>query len=169
MRLSCLVATVACAVMVPSLALGQEAEPPIEDTPAPVVEAPDLGPPDLDGGSSYGQFLAGRAAMNRGDGEAATAFLAQALTESAGARLVRERTFSAAVLAGEIRVAAAVPLEAGESHAALVEGGRLARIAQAIARWAVARGPSRGSGASGPGPASARGPAGQSLAGGLGQ
>jgi tetratricopeptide (TPR) repeat protein len=133
MRLSRLVATVVCTVVVPSLALGQEAEPPVEGTPAPVVEAPDLGPPDLDGGSSYGQFLAGRAAMNRGDGEAATAFLAQALTESAGARLVRERTFSAAILAGEIRVAAAVPLEAGESHAALVEGGRLARIAQAIA------------------------------------
>ncbi|MBN8552840.1 MAG: tetratricopeptide repeat protein [Caulobacterales bacterium] len=104
----------------------------VAGTSAEQVRTDEPALPNLDGGSSYGQFLAGRAAMNRGDGEAATAFLARALAESGGARLVRERTFSAAILAGEIRVAAAVPLAAGESHAAIVEARRLAEVTQAI-------------------------------------
>ena len=109
-------------------------------TPAPLLaqEAPeepaarDPGPVNLGGGSSYGQFLAGRVAMNRGDGEAATTLLAAALNGSGGERLVRERTFSSAILGGDIRVAASVPLDPSESHAALVQARRLAQVTQAI-------------------------------------
>lgn len=96
------------------------------------VLAQDPPPPDLDGGSSYGQFLAGRAAMNRGDSEAATLHYSQALSGSGGELLPRERAFSAAILAGDIRAAAEAPLSAEESNIAVVEAGRLARLVTAM-------------------------------------
>jgi tetratricopeptide (TPR) repeat protein len=86
----------------------------------------------LDGGSSYGQFLAGRVAMSRGDSEAASDFFSRALAGSSGELLPRERAFSAAILAGDVRAAAAVQLNAEESNTAVIEAGRLARVVTAM-------------------------------------
>ncbi|WP_029087349.1 tetratricopeptide repeat protein [Brevundimonas aveniformis] len=127
MRLSYLAFSALILVAAPQSVVAQETP---ETPDVPVVVDP--GPPDLDGGTSYGLFLAGRAAMSRGDGEAATAFLAGALAESDDDRLVRERTFSAAILAGDVRTASSVRLVEGESTASLIQAGRLTRIAQAI-------------------------------------
>ena len=92
----------------------------------------DLRSAGLDGGSSYGQFLAGRVAMSRGDSEAASDFFSRALVGSGGELLPRERAFSAAILAGDIRAAAAVELSSEESNAAVIEAGRLARLVTAM-------------------------------------
>ncbi|WP_296815244.1 tetratricopeptide repeat protein [Brevundimonas sp.] len=83
-------------------------------------------------GSSYGQFLAGRFALNTGDGENASRYLASALAGSSGEQLTRERAFSAALLAGDVERAAAVPLDPAQSQPALVEAGRLAQAVQAL-------------------------------------
>lgn len=83
-------------------------------------------------GSSYGQFLAGRFAMNTGDGAAASRFLSGALATSNGEQLARERALSAALLAGDVATAASIRLDATESQPALVEAVRLAAAAQAL-------------------------------------
>lgn len=88
--------------------------------------------PDPMATSSYGQFLAGRVAMNGGDSQAAADYFAGALSGSNGELLARERAFSSAILAGDIRGAAAVPLTAEESNIAVLEAGRLARVVTAI-------------------------------------
>ena len=83
-------------------------------------------------GSSYGQFLAGRFALNTGDGENASRYLSAALAGSQGEQLTRERAFSAALLAGDVATAASVPLDPAQSQASLVEAGRLAQAVQAL-------------------------------------
>lgn len=98
----------------------------------PVLSQPGERTPGQDGGSSYGQFLAGRVAMSRGDSEAASDFFSRALAGSSGELLPRERAFSSAILAGDIRAAAAVDLSPEESNTAVIEAGRLARIVTAI-------------------------------------
>lgn len=90
------------------------------------------GQPDLEGQSSYGQFLAGRVAMTRGEGQLAVDYFGRALAGSSGEQVLRERVLSAAILAGDVRAAANTELTAGESSANLVEIIRLARITQAI-------------------------------------
>lgn len=87
---------------------------------------------DLNGQSSYGQFLAGRVAMTRGDGQQAVDYFARALAGSNGELILRERALSAAILAGDVRTAANVSLTAEESNANFIEAVRLARIALAI-------------------------------------
>lgn len=87
---------------------------------------------DLNGRSSYGQFLAGRAAMTRGDGQQAVEYFGRALAGSNGELILRERALSAAILAGDVSAAANTELVTGESTANLVEVARLARIAQAL-------------------------------------
>ena len=132
MRLCRFLATVVCAVAMPSLAQGQESDPIAENVSAPVAERADPGPANLNGGSSYGLFLAGRAAMSRGDGRTALELLQAALAASDGETILRERVFSSAVLAGDVEAAANAGLVDGESHAALVEAQRLAQATEAM-------------------------------------
>jgi len=114
----------------PGLAFAQE---PPQQASAEAPDPVDPGPPDLDGGSSYGLFLAGRAAMTGGDGRTAVGFLQGSLAESGGELILREAVFSAAILAGDIRAASQAGLVAGESNPTLVEAQSLAQITQALA------------------------------------
>lgn len=129
MRLSLILTTTLIVLSAPVRVLSQEAP---EAAVAEAAEPPDLGPPDLDGSTSYGLFLAGRAAMTRGDGGTALEFLQGALAASSGERILRERAFSAAILGGDVEAAGEAGLVAGESSAGLVEVQRLAQVAQAI-------------------------------------
>lgn len=83
--------------------------------------------------TSYGQFLAGQAALRDGNSkEAATYFgTAAALGEDPG--VIAERSFTALLLSGEIsRAAAAAPTEAGGTEA-IRRLGVLTRVVEALA------------------------------------
>ena len=86
----------------------------------------------LAGGSSYGEFLAGRIAMAHGDTQTASRYLYASLDGSAGLVMPRERAFSAAILAGDIHEAASVELATPESSPAIVEARRMAQIVDAM-------------------------------------
>jgi Flp pilus assembly protein TadD len=87
-------------------------------------------------GGAYGLFLAGHAAVGRGDNRAATDYLAEAARLSGNAE-VREDAFFSAVIAGDIpRAAALAPQESGGSPAAT----RLARLVVAVEALAEGRG-----------------------------
>jgi Flp pilus assembly protein TadD len=67
-----------------------------------------------EGGSAYGAYLAGRAALNRGNAGAAAEYLTRAAAEAPGQAFLDERAFTAAILAGDVPRAAAI-----------ADGGRL--------------------------------------------
>src|SRR5450432_2544791 len=64
--------------------------------------------PQQEGASSYGLFLAGQAAINRGHGEAAADYFGRAATGQGddGTAFLESRAFTAALLAGDIAKAA---------------------------------------------------------------
>src|SRR5690606_17647518 len=59
-----------------------------------------------EGGSAYGLYLAGRAALSEGAGQTATDYLMAAQAAAPGQASVRERAFTAALLAGDLDAAA---------------------------------------------------------------
>lgn len=96
--------------------------------PAAAVEGPDttdwraLGE---EGGSAYGLYLAGRAALSRGAGQTASEYLTAAQMAAPDQANVRERAFTAALLAGDLDVAAQLA-PSGDGVAPTVrEAGRL--------------------------------------------
>ncbi|OYX34318.1 MAG: hypothetical protein B7Y99_05585 [Caulobacterales bacterium 32-69-10] len=82
--------------------------------------------------SLYGLFLAGEAALDRGSSGDAAFFLGRA-SEVDPDPYLKERAFTAAVIAGEISKAAAVPLEAGKGSLAAERLARLVRAVEALA------------------------------------
>jgi tetratricopeptide (TPR) repeat protein len=90
--------------------------------PAEIAKA-DAAPTSL-----YGLFLAGEAALDRGSSGDAAFFLGRA-SEVDPDPYLKERAFTAAVIAGEITKAATVPLEPGKGSLA---AERLARLVRAV-------------------------------------
>lgn len=88
------------------------------------------GPSELASGlSPYGMFLAGEAALNDGKSGQAARFFDQARMQSADDALVSERTFTAALLSGDVDKAAALaPTGDGATEA----GKRLGKLVVAI-------------------------------------
>ncbi|HEV7156904.1 MAG TPA: tetratricopeptide repeat protein [Caulobacteraceae bacterium] len=84
----------------------------------------------VSGESAYGLFLAGQEAINSGRGEAATDFFSRAADEAqpSDATLLRTRTFTAALLAGDVRQAAAIAPTADDD----VSMRRLAELTEAV-------------------------------------
>lgn len=82
--------------------------------------------------SLYGLFLAGEAALDRGSSEDAAFFLGKA-SEAEPDAYLRERAFTAAVMAGEIGKAASVQLVPGEGSLAAERLARLVRAVEALA------------------------------------
>ena len=82
------------------------------------------------GSSSYGQFLAGEAALNDGRSSEAARFFESARSPAAGDEgLVGERAFTAALLAGDVEKAAALaPTGAGASE----QSQRLGKLVVAV-------------------------------------
>nr|MBA3812722.1 hypothetical protein [Caulobacteraceae bacterium] len=85
--------------------------------------------------SSYGLFLAGQAAINGGRGEAASAYFARAaaLEPSADSRFLESRAFSAALLAGDVKKAAALAPTGASPEPGAVHLGAVVRGAEALA------------------------------------
>jgi tetratricopeptide (TPR) repeat protein len=86
--------------------------------------------------SLYGLFLAGEAALDRGSSQDAAFFLGKA-SELQPDPYLKERAFTAAVIAGDIGKAAAVPLALGQGS---VAAERLARLVRAVEALATNRG-----------------------------
>lgn len=137
---SWLLITAAVLIAVPAVA--QEGPPPVEDRtiegvrraappPPPEPLPEETGPLNLNGGSSYGAFLAGRVALNRGDSAAAADYYAHAAATGAGQATPRERALSSAILNGDVALAASLDLQ-GQAQPALTEISRMAGAVQAM-------------------------------------
>ncbi len=91
----------------------------------------------LEGGSSYGLFLAGQAALNDGESRRAAAYFERATRAGDTPHLITERAFTAAVLSGEIEKAAAMaPVGEGASEGVR----RLGRLVMAVDALASGQG-----------------------------
>lgn len=107
----------------PDKAPEEPAAPPIPAVWAPV-------PTDADGASAYGLYLAGKLALMRGEGAVGADFLARANRLTPEQPRVREQAFTAALLTGDLDVAAA--LAPSDGSPAFVEAGRLVQTVQAF-------------------------------------
>ncbi|MDR3509049.1 MAG: tetratricopeptide repeat protein [Caulobacteraceae bacterium] len=90
-------------------------------------------PPADDDASLYGLFLAGQAAMDDGKTELAADFFERASKREPGAIFLKERAFTAALVAGDVHRAATLAPGADEGSLSSQSLGRLARAADALA------------------------------------
>lgn len=86
------------------------------------------------GGSAYGAFLAGQGALNDGAGEEAAAYFARAELEGGASDMIRDRAFTAAVLAGDITKAAALAPDGPEASEATKRLGQLVKGVEFMAQ-----------------------------------
>lgn len=143
-------------------AMAQEAGPPATDVEEqPVEPAPDdaddmgrdpvepivvsvPGPPAIpavwsptprnpDGRSAYGLYLAGRSALISGEGERGAAYLAEVQSLTPEQPRAREQAFTAALLSGDLDVAARIAPEGEGVSPVISEAGRLVAAVQAFA------------------------------------
>lgn len=114
------------AIVIPVAAVGEPAVAPI-----PVEWAPS--PRDAQGRTAYGLYLAGRNAISSGEAATGAGLLAQVQSLAPEQPSVREQAFTAALLAGDLNVAARIaPDETGLSPA-IVEAGELVSAVQSFA------------------------------------
>lgn len=92
-----------------------------------------LGSPLFDTRSSYGQFLAGQAALRDGQSKQAATYFDAAASMDGGSGVIDERAFTALLLAGDITRAAAVAPTAPDTTEAVKRLGVLTRVVEAIA------------------------------------
>jgi tetratricopeptide (TPR) repeat protein len=102
-------------------------------SPAPRPDA-QIVPSAVSGESSYGLFLAGQEAIAGGKGDAASAYFARAAGQSGAgeAALINAHTFTAALLAGDVKAAAAIPATDADEPAVRHLSG-LTRAVEALA------------------------------------
>ena len=87
---------------------------------------------DIGERSAYGLFLAGEAALNDGRNQEAEDYFARARAKAGEAALLSERSFTAALLAGDIDRAAALAPTGQAAPEGVERMGRLARAVKAI-------------------------------------
>ncbi|NEX94546.1 tetratricopeptide repeat protein [Caulobacter sp. 17J65-9] len=98
------------------------------------VAAPaDVGAMLSDGGSVYGNYLAGRAAMQRGDSGLAARYLAAAAAADPDDAGVRERAFLAALMSGDVSHAATLVPTGEEGPAGVRSLGQMTWAVEALA------------------------------------
>ncbi|HEY5105527.1 MAG TPA: tetratricopeptide repeat protein [Caulobacteraceae bacterium] len=85
------------------------------------------------GGSAYGLFLAGQEAINNGHSGAAADLFGRAATTDGDPVFLANRAFTAALLAGDVKRAAAIAPAAGGDEPDLVSLGLLVRGVEALA------------------------------------
>ncbi len=112
-------------------ALGMSALTAMADT-RPRIAAPSELPPEAAGGSPYGQFLAGRVAVNLGSTETGASYLARAAGGAPDIDSVRERAFTTALIAGDLDVAARLAPTSRETSATFREAGRLTQAVRRL-------------------------------------
>ncbi|HEY2483210.1 MAG TPA: tetratricopeptide repeat protein [Caulobacteraceae bacterium] len=103
------------------------------------ASSPSPGPSSAASGeSAYGLFLAGQSAINSGLGDDATSYFSRAAGAAAGedASLLQSHTFTAALLAGDVKAAAAIAPTSDSDPAVR----HLARLTQAVEELAEGHG-----------------------------
>ncbi len=105
------------------------ANPPV--TPIPEVWAPV--PRDAEGRSAYGLYVAGRAAVSRGEGETGAAYLAAVERLTPEQPSVREQAFMTAMISGDLNDVARLLPEGPGVSPVLSEAGRLVAAIQTYA------------------------------------
>ena len=150
---------IALGVAAPSLAQEAPQTPPVQDVPAPAPEPdaeptpePDIEAPtdeetaepevapipavwapiptDANQESAYGLYLAGRNALVSGESAAGAAYLARVEALTPEQPRVREQAFTAALLAGDLDVAARIAPEGEGVAPVIVQAGRLVAAVQ---------------------------------------
>ncbi|HZZ35301.1 MAG TPA: tetratricopeptide repeat protein [Caulobacteraceae bacterium] len=116
--------------LVPLAALGACATPAAKAPEAPVAA---IAPQTADDASPYGLFLAGRAAMNQGRSDSAAGYFGRAARADDDARFLADRAFTASLLAGDVKAAAALAPTADDSEPAVLRLGALVRGVEALA------------------------------------
>jgi tetratricopeptide (TPR) repeat protein len=124
----------ACATATPAEKAGLRPRVGVAGEPVARIQTAPKGRPD---GSLYGLFLAGEAALDRGSSVDAARLLGRA-SEIGPDPYLKERAFTAAVIAGDIGRAAAVPIADGQGS---VASERLARLVRAVEALANNHGP----------------------------
>jgi len=120
-----LVGLAACADMSAQPAATAQAPP----TAAGVAAMPDAN----DTGSLYGLFLAGRKALNDGHGQIAAEYFAKASESDPSASFLKERAFTAALIAGDVHRAAGLAPQAGQASLSVQRLGQLTRAVDDLA------------------------------------
>ena len=86
------------------------------------------------GGSAYGAFLAGQGALNDGAGAEAAAYFERSEIEGGSSDLLRDRAFTAAVLAGDIPKAAVLAPDGVDASEATKRLGQLVKAVELMAQ-----------------------------------
>ena len=113
----------------PLIVVGEDAE-----TPAPTIEAiPPVWAPvprDAEGQSAYGLYLSGRSAVSRGESETGADYLGAVAALVPEQPLVRDQAFTAALLAGDLNVAARIAPDPATAPPVIAQAGALVSVVQ---------------------------------------
>ena len=129
---------VICAILAGSALAGACASQPAERAGLrPALDAAPAAPaadPLVRSQSLYGLFLAGEAALEKGSSRDAAFYLGRVSELAPEAGFLKERAFTAALIAGDVEKAAALAPGEGEGSAATQRLGRVARAVDLMAR-----------------------------------
>lgn len=113
----------------PLIVVGEGAE-----TPAPTIEAiPRVwspAPRDDEGRTAYGLYLSGRSALSRGEAETGAVYLGAVESLTPEQPTVRDQAFTAALLAGDLDVAARIAPDPETASPVIAEAGALVSVVQ---------------------------------------
>ena len=115
----------------PLIVVGEGAEtaaPTIE--PIPRVWAP--APRDAENRTAYGLYLAGRSALSRGEAAEGAAYLSVVESLTPEQPTVRDQAFTAALLAGDLDIAARIAPDPATASPVIAEAGALVSVVQAF-------------------------------------
>ncbi|WGM30316.1 tetratricopeptide repeat protein [Brevundimonas sp. NIBR11] len=115
--------------LAPLIVVGEDAE-----APAPTIDAvPRVWAPvprDAEGRTAYGLYLSGRSALSRGEAEEGAAYLSAVESLTPEQRTVRDQAFTAALLAGDLDVAARISPDRETASPVIAEAGALVTVVQ---------------------------------------
>ena len=120
-------------VLIPLAGLAACADMPAQTGSAPTPSGVAAIPDANDTGSLYGLFLAGRKALNDGHGQVAAEYFAKASESDPSAAFLRERAFTAALIAGDVHRAAGLAPEGPPASQSVQRLGKLTRAVDALA------------------------------------
>ena len=120
-------------VLLPLAGLAACADVPTQTAQGPGAASVESIPDANDTGSLYGLFLAGRKALNDGHGQVAADYFAKASESDPSASFLRERAFTAALIAGDVHRAADLAPAAGQASLSVQRLGQLTRAVDALA------------------------------------
>jgi tetratricopeptide (TPR) repeat protein len=129
-------ALTACATATPAQRSGLRPSAAVDGLAAPASSRPAdvIFEPSAQNASPYGLFLAGNAALSEGDSVTASRYLSQLSASDEADNFLKERAFTAALLAGDVALAAKLAPTDPATTPATLRLGRLTRAVEAMAQ-----------------------------------